>query len=252
MATLLLLGRRVLLGCCLVAALGAPAMAQEVFVMGTTRPDTDFAGKWMRRIYGEAFRRAGVPLQVAVYPTQRLSLVLLEGGIDGEMARAYGYGVQNPQLVRVEEPAIDTVFALFGGPSAQRLQRLEDLPSSGLSVAYARGVAECEVALARWLPAQRIVDVNTTEQGLAMIQAGRVDLVCGLDFLVLPMLKSSALRGSGITTLLELGKPTPLYAYVHPRRASLAPALAGALRQMKAEGLIERYRAELLRELGQQ
>jgi hypothetical protein len=110
---------------------------------------------------------------------------------------------------------MDTVFALFGAASAQALQRLE-------------------------------------EQGLAMTQAGRVDFVCGLDFLVLPMLKSAEFRDSGIHTLLPLGKPMPLYAYLHPRRANLAPVLATALRQMKAEGLIERYRAELLRELGQQ
>ena len=41
----------------------------------------------------------------------------------------------------------------------------------------------------------------------------------------------------------------PVYPYLHKRHAELAPRLAAALRQMRAEGLFERYRAEVLKEL---
>lgn len=38
----------------------------------------------------------------------------------------------------------------------------------------------------------------------------------------------------------------PLHAFLHHKHAALAPRLAEALRQMKAEGVIERYRIESL------
>jgi len=50
--------------------------------------------------------------------------------------------------------------------------------------------------------------------------------------------------------MIEIGTAMPLYPYLHPKRAELAPQLAFALKEMKAEGLVERYRLEALRELG--
>ncbi|HMC17323.1 MAG TPA: hypothetical protein VKI18_16930 [Albitalea sp.] len=58
------------------------------FVLGTDHPETSFGGRWIRRIYVEAFRRLDIPLRFADYPTQRLSVVLERGDIDGEAQRA--------------------------------------------------------------------------------------------------------------------------------------------------------------------
>ncbi len=243
--------RDLLLACTAVAAGRAAGAPPGAFVMGTTRPDADFAGKWLRRIYVEAFRRIDVPLEMAVYPTERLTLVLLAGDIDGEAVRGRGYGVAHPELVRVEEPTIEPSFKLYGSAAAQRLKRLNDLPTSGLRGAYPRGVVECEQALKPWIEDDRLTGVSLTEQGLSMVASGRIQFACGLDFLVDPMLKSQEFRGAGIVPLLSLGEPVPLHAYLHRRRAALAQPLAGALRAMKLEGLIDRYRVELLRELGQ-
>lgn len=49
--------------------------------------------------------------------------------------------------------------------------------------------------------------------------------------------------------LFEIVEPLQLYPYLQRRHAALAPRLAATLRQMKAEGLFERYRVEVLRQL---
>lgn len=63
------------------------AAAPAPFLMATGREDSVFTGKWFRRIYVEAFRRMGVPMDVAVFPLARISDELDQGRLDGEMFR---------------------------------------------------------------------------------------------------------------------------------------------------------------------
>jgi hypothetical protein len=55
---------------------------------------------------------------------------------------------------------------------------------------------------------------------------------------------------SGVRKLLNLGRPLSLYPYLHMKHSALAPRLAAVLKQMKAEGLVERYRIDTEREFG--
>jgi len=84
-----------------------------------------------------------------------------------------------------------------------------------------------------------------------MLLAGRTDFHCDIDVAVLNSLYSNDFKGvTTIHKMIEIGTAMPLYPYLHPKRAELAPQLAFALKEMKAEGLVERYRLEALRELG--
>ena len=82
-----------------------------------------------------------------------------------------------------------------------------------------------------------------------MLRVGRSDMHCTGD-LTLPSLQQlPELRGVDIShRVLNIGAHA-LFPLVHKRHAELAPRMAAALKQMKAEGLIERYRAEALREM---
>jgi polar amino acid transport system substrate-binding protein len=235
-----------LLAALLASAGVVAAGAAEPFVMGTTRPEGDPTGQWMRRVYAELFRRVDVPLRVVHYPTARLPLALEAGQIDGEMARGLRYADEHPTLLRLEESTFETRFVVYASRTEERVHEGADLAALKLRAAYARGVAECEQALKQWLPAEKVSDVPATEQALAMVSLGRADVACALDMLAVPLLRSPPLREAGLHPVLVLGRPVPLYAYLHPRNAALAPALSAALRQMKAEGVIERMHAELL------
>jgi hypothetical protein len=230
---------------------GAPAQAQapDPIVLGTARSDDNYVGRLLNRIFTEAFRRLDVPLEIRVFPTSRLSVMAENGEIDGELVRARAYGDAYPNLVRVEAPVVDIVFALWAARPDVQLTRLADLPGSGLSANYARGVLGCENALKPLLPPERLAIANNTEQALAMLLEQRVDLHCNLDFTVLPLAAGAAFRDRlKLHKVLELGEPTALYPYLHRRHAALAPRLAATLRQMREAGDIERLRRQAMKE----
>ena len=220
-----------------------------VFVMGTSQDGDTFLGRWQRRIYPELFRRLGMTVRFQVMPLQRLSVASEQGAVDGEVARIGSYASQHPALVRVDEPVYDIVWALFSIDPGLRLGSLAELATRPWRVTYQRGIAICEKALKAVVPADRLLDVGTDAQGFNMLRVGRSDLHCTGD-LTLPTLQSlPELRGVDIShRVLEISVD-PLYPLVHQRLAELAPRMAVALKQMKAEGLIERYRAEALREM---
>lgn len=241
----------ILLAAAVLGVLPHPAGAGPL-VLGTDQGGATLAGVWARRIYAEAFARLGVPLEIAVYPLARLGILADQGAIDGEILRVHGYGAAHPNLVRADEPVFGVRLALYGANPALRLDRLEDLPAAGVTGEYRRGVVICETTLRRWLPEERISDVATTEQGLRKLAAGRTGVFCEFDLAIADALHSAELAGlAPFRKMLDIGADIPLYPYLHRKNADLAPRLAEVLKKMRAEGLIERYRLDVERELGQ-
>lgn len=233
------------------AAAPAPA-APAIFVMGTDLGETKPLGQWYRRIYGEAFRRMGVPLKVETLPTARLTVSADQGEVHGQGSRVFAYADSHPNQLRVDEVLHEVRLALFAfGPANRPDQprRLEDLAGGKWLVEYRRGVAICEQTLKPLVAAERLSDVTAIDQGLKKLKAGRTDFYCDFDTAVLNELLTPEFKGeTGYRNALDLGVGIPLYPYVHRSRAEIAPRLAETLRKMKAEGLIERYRREVERE----
>ena len=224
------------------------AAAPTPFVIGTHQPTTTFQGRWLRRIYAEAFKRLDMPVEVAIYPLQRLTVLLDLGHIDGDTARVHGYAAAHPQAVRVEESIYPMTFGLYALDPAPAIARTADLAGSPLRAGYLRGVAICESSLRAQLPAEQVVPLTTEEQGLGMMQSRRLDVYCGSEYGMLDLSLSPQFRSAKPRLMVKFGESMPLHPYLHRRWEGLAPRLAQALRQMKDEGLIERYRAESLKE----
>ena len=72
-----------------------------------------FGYRYSRLIYDEAFKRLGIPLEMAVYSLARRSAMIEQGAIDGEASRIYSYADAHPELVRVEESVMNFTFSLF-------------------------------------------------------------------------------------------------------------------------------------------
>lgn len=230
--------------------IGSALAQQAPFVLGTSQDADTLAGKMQRRIYGEAFSRLGMPLQLVVMPLQRLSAATDQGQIDGDVARVHGYANAHPELVRVEEPVYDVIWALYATNPALRLDRAEDLRSLPLRATFLRGAAVCERALKALMPPERLMDVTSDQQGFSMLRLGRSDLHCTADLSAITLQHSAEFRGIDILRRVADIGTFALHTYLHRRHAELAPRLGAVLRQMRAEGLIERYRAEAVRELG--
>jgi len=231
----------------------AQAAAPEPFFMGTDAEETTLTGKWYRRIYGEAFKRMGVPLVMQASPTARLTIIADQGDVDGQGSRVFAYADAHPDQLRVEESVHNVRLALHAfGPAtlSDQPRRLEDLAAGKWRVEYRRGVAICEQTLKPLIASERLSDVTSIEQGLKKLKAGRTDFYCDFDLAVRNGLAGPEFKGvTGYRQALDLNVGLPLYPYVHRSRAELAPRLAKTLKEMKAEGLIERYFQEAEREM---
>lgn len=231
---------------------GGPGLAlaqqPERFVMATHQPDNNFQGQWVRRIYGEAFRRLGITLEVQIIPLQRLTEMLLRGDIDGDVGRLHAHGQTHPDLVRVEQSMYEIVFGLYAIDPAIDLKRIEDLAARPFRVAYVRGVAICERMLKPHVAPENFSGLVVDEQGMQMLALGRADFFCTANHTMADLASRERYRGlPPPRLLLPLADGTqPLYAYLNRRHAALAPRLAGVLREMRSQGVIEQLRLEAL------
>ena len=214
--------------------------------MATHQSDTSFQGQWVRRIYTEAFRRLGLPVAMPTIPLQRLTEMLDRGELDGDVGRLHAHGASHPELVRVEEAMYDIVIGLYTLDPAIELVRVEDLAAKPWSATYVRGVAICERLLKPQLRPENLTSIVTDEQGMEMLALKRVDFYCSANHTIADVASRRRHRKHPMPRLaLSLGT-IPLYPYLHRRHAALAPRLAAVMREMRAEGLIERYRVEAL------
>ena len=234
----------------------APALSQTAtgtikpFIMTADGEPTTYGSRWVTLIYTELFGRLAMPFQLEHYTLARRAALVEEGTVDGETSRVYTYGDNRPNLVRVEESLLDFNFALFAANPGVRLERLEDLRASSYLVEYRRGILLCENTLKKLVPAERISDVPTQQQGLKKLLAGRTDLYCDLEAYIRQELQSPEFKGSAIRKAIGVGNAVPTYPYLHKKHAALAPRMAAVIKQMKAEGLIEAYRLQVERDLG--
>ncbi|MDT8991314.1 hypothetical protein RQP54_10625 [Curvibacter sp. APW13] len=227
----------------------AYAQPSPVLVLGTPRPDGNYAGTLLRRIHTELFNRLGVPIEIRTLPTARLALELGNGGVDGDLSRPLAFGDSQPNLVRIEEPVLEITYALWATNPGYRLTKLEQLRTSHYTVTYTRGVVFCEDLLKAQLAPDQVVDVTTTANALHMLHYGRNELHCGVDAAVLSEAGNAEFAGKPAPIrVLTLSKPDLLYPYLQRKHAALAVQAAVTLRKMKADGTLERLRRETLRE----
>jgi len=214
-------------------------------VLATDQPEDTYEGKWQRRAYEEAFKRLGVPIEVITMPAQRRTVMADSGAIDGQLLRVFGYADAHPEQVRVEEPIYDVVFGLWVSNPSLTASRLSDLAATNWRGIYRRGIELCERSLSPLVPAERLTSISTEEVGLRMLLADRVDFYCEVDAAVENSLYGPEFKNAtSIRQLLTFADPIPLYPYLSRKHAELATRLAVVFRQMKAEGLLERIRAQ--------
>lgn len=229
----------------------ASTAPQKPFVWAVDGEPSTYASHWVTLIYTEAFKRLGIPMQMAHYTLARRAALVDEGLADGETSRVHSYGNNKPNLIRVEESLIDLGFSLYTANPSLRLDRLEDLRATNYLVEYRRGIQICETAVKGLVPAERVSDVPTHQQGLKKLIARRTDLYCDIDVNVLQELQSPEFKGTThVRRVTGIGKAVPTYPYINKKHVELAPRLAAVLKQMKAEGLIEAYRLQAERDLG--
>lgn len=244
--------RRLPMTCLLLLILsGGSAVAQTpaTIVLATDIDANSFGNLWTKLIFTEAFKRLGVSLQIIGLPMARRGVMEDSGEVDGDMGRTALYGAEHPNLLRVEEPFTDMSFAIYTANPALNMHTLDELRASDLVVEYRRGVLFCEGKL-KPLQLKQLADITSSDQGMKKLLVKRSDLYCDLELearraLNLPEFKNEA----RLRKLISLGS-MPIHIYLHRKHAKLAQRLSGTIKTMKAEGMIEKYRQQVERELG--
>ncbi len=213
----------------------------NAFRIVINRPSYTAYSRWIHLICSEIFRRMDIPLSVVYMPLKRASIEISAGRIDAEPARIYAYGEQYPDLVRIGEPVVFMTVAAFASRSelSGAYEGWASLRSFRETVGFPRGMKACEDSIPLYMRENRIDRVNNTLSGLRKLENSRIALY--IDDL--NSVKSELLEQSLSIDLVQAGimEVVPLYMYVNRKFEPLAEPLSEVIKQMKQEGLIEKF-----------
>ncbi|MBI5750882.1 MAG: transporter substrate-binding domain-containing protein [Hydrogenophilales bacterium] len=181
-------------------------------------------------VAGEAFRRAGLRLKLVKLPAERALLNVNAGIEDGDFSRIAGLEKIYPNLIRVPEKLVDWHFVAFARQAT--LIKANWTALEPLSVGHIKGWKIYEQNLR---PATQITTVGTPEQLFAMLDKNRIDLALFERWSGLALAKKMGIQNIRIVepSLAE----REMFIYLNKRHADKVPAIAAALRAIKAEGL---------------
>ena len=196
------------------------------------------------KILEEVYKRAEIPLEFVVMPTQRSLVQSSNGFIDGELVRIYSVGDLYPTLIRVPTPFTffeSTAFSVIPDvPQDKGWDALTDY-----RVGMVRGMKHAEIGLRH---IERVEEVNITQQLFDMLKFGRFDVVVTSKVSGLYFIKNSDLQS--LYTLEPALQKHELYHYLHEKNKQYIPILDETIRTMQESGelieLKEEFTSELL------
>ncbi len=213
----------------------------QTFILSSNRPEDSPINLWWTMIYTEAFKRLNIPVEVKSFPLARASYMADHGLVDGEAIRVYSYSTAHPNLVRVEESTIPLRVVAFTGVSAiSGLNGWEGLRNTEYIVEYVHGAPILENNLKKHLKPGQSTGIFDVRKALQKLALGRSDLYVDDENVVLPLLEYPEIKDK--ITVAGVMCETPLHMYLHKRHAALEPKLSKVIRDMKNEGLMEKFR----------
>lgn len=215
--------------------------ARQPLSFVSSRPEADPRTQWLIALYGEALDPLGYDLVFVDVPVSRAVVMETSGEVDGDLARAWSFGTAHPEMVRVEEPNNEVRFSAFAATDIPDIAGWQWLEHFKDRVATRRGIREVETRLEQYGMQDRADIVESVEQGLLELQAGRVAFYLDVADAVFDYMSTDAayrtlapgptIREAGLLT------KTTGHAYLfRARHARLAEPLSDRLRQLKAAG----------------
>ncbi|HMW23005.1 MAG TPA: hypothetical protein PKC59_06180 [Burkholderiaceae bacterium] len=223
---------------CVLPAGAAPAQAvaagASAAAITVSTNNTPLDRRALQALASEAFRRIGLEFKLVSLPSERSLHAANLGEVDGEGLRVAGLATQYPNLVQVPERFLGVSFVAFAKDASIRLDQGWD-SLKPYSVAHIIGWKMFEANAAN---ARVVNKVDKPEQMFRMLEGDRVQLALYTHADGVALVRSLGLRG--IAPLAPALKDVDMYLYLHRRHEALAPRVAQALREMKADGSYQR------------
>lgn len=211
-------------------------------------PKHNFYFKWAELIYTQAFERLGYGFSYQVVPAARASMMADSGKVDGEPGRVFHYGEKFTNLIRIEEPVVDTHLIAFAHNPNIKITNWQALQKSRYKIEYYRGVFLAEQKLKGLIPKERLTESSSPVSSFRKMLRNRIDIYIDTEASSLDLLQTPEFQGSEISAIATLEELTS-YGYLNKRHAALAVNLARELKQMKQEGIFETYKQQAKKSL---
>lgn len=221
---------------------GAADMNGKKITLVCPRTKDSFLGKWLTMIYTDAFKRLGMELVFRHYPPKRCSLMVDKGMADGEIWRVRDYNTAHPNLIRVETSPFSNRFCAYAMNPDTKLDGWDSLKNTDYKVDYMRGQKKTDEELPKWVKKENLHMINHWTEGLRRLSDGRTDIYVNIEWTIEEGLRSDEFRNSGIRMAGVMEEVTS-HSFLHKKHKELVPKLSDVLKQIKAEGLVEKYKA---------
>lgn len=221
--------------CAALLASMAAADSRPTIVFSCWIPPSVPLHKRLTRLYVDAFDALGYDFQMHYRPNQRSLMEASAGVTDGDCARTDTYGQENPSapLVRVNTQIASTSLEAWSGDPDLNVNNLDSLVEHEYRIGYVRGHVAVRSLVERY-PTLRLTAVTSTEHGLKMLTAGRLDLFLGTSISTRQEIEALQLP----VTLYSAGRLMMLrgHPYLNEAHRALAEPLATELEKQLPEG----------------
>ncbi|MCW9034518.1 MAG: transporter substrate-binding domain-containing protein [Alphaproteobacteria bacterium] len=190
----------------------------------------------------EAFQRAGIDVLVDVLPPKRVLVSANQGAVDGCLLRIEGLEKYYPNLVPIPETTINSQFVAYTTSYTHPITTWDDL--NGLSVAYINGWKIFENNIKN----SNMVDkLRDPLQMFKMLNRGRINVALYERWQGLHVSQMVGVENLKVhmPPLVEM----KMFMYLHKKHQHLAPKVAAALKEIKADGTYQKLYDQILKPL---
>ncbi len=222
---------------------------EELHLSAILPRSNSFHGELAYRIYSVVFKRLDIKLQFEFFPARRANAMLKRGELDGDIARTLQFGIENPELTRVQEPAFVVRLAAYGLTPDVKVKGWKSLENSPLQFDCLDGYTQPKERLTSVVPLEQISFINGIDLSFKRLIKKRTDVYVGVEEHADSLLRKIKYKNAGIQKLGWLGDEY-VYLYLHKKHSGLAILIGEELQRLKKEGVIKKIEQDLRQELG--
>lgn len=202
--------------------------------------------QWFIKLYTEALSRMNITLLYRVLPPKRASSYSDRGILDGELSRVFDYNTEHPNLIRVEEHHLLSVFSAFATDPTITLSGWQSLKNTNYNVDYRLGIKKISENLTTIILSERLSETHSIQSGVLKLLAERTDVFIDSEDGVFDYLKTEEFQRmsqeSGVAIhKVGIMQSVTSHFWLHKKHRDLTPRLSVILRDMKRDGLFDLY-----------
>lgn len=195
-----------------------------------------------KRVIREAYYRLGINVQIISQPGKESLSNANNGFVDGELFRIAGMETEYTNLIPIPVPVDELEGMAFS------------LNNSDISVNDWESLKPYRVGIQRGV---KFAEKNTRHMAVNSVTKNTelFEMINSKEIDVAVMARLNGLKSlndSKITTTTAIEPPlikAPLYHYVNKKHAKLVPQLTKVLQEMQNEGIMKKYRQQVIVEL---